>query len=89
MAIGELLFILFVLAVLWYGVKFMARVGEVRQALRRAARQAAAANAAQMQNQRAQSAIPTENLVKCRTCGAFVPANSATSCGRDDCPWGR
>jgi hypothetical protein len=88
MALGELIFIVFVLIMLWYGVKFMARVGEVRQAIRRAAQQAAA-NAAQMQGQHARSAIPTENLVKCRACGAFVPAHSATSCGRGDCPWGR
>jgi hypothetical protein len=92
MAVGELLFILIVLVGLWYGVKFMARIGEVRVALRRAAQQAAqqaAANAAHMQGRAARPAIPTEDLVKCRVCGAFVPAKSATACGRGDCPWGR
>jgi uncharacterized protein len=81
--LGKLLFLGFVLLVLWYGVKLVTRVGEVRQAVRRAAEQAAPRGAA------ARPAIATEDLVKCAGCGAFVPKASATRCGRNDCPWPR
>lgn len=87
-SLGKVLFLVFIVVAVWYGVKFFARIGEVRQAIRRAAAQAEA-QAARMQQQQARPAIPTENLVRCRACGAFVPAQSATACGRSDCPWGR
>ncbi|HEX4113470.1 MAG TPA: hypothetical protein VH020_13130 [Stellaceae bacterium] len=83
-SLGKLLFLGFVLLVLWYGVKLVTRVGEVRQAVRRAAEQAPGPG-----GQGPRQAIATEDLVKCRGCGAFVPAKGATSCGRGDCPWPR
>jgi uncharacterized protein len=80
-SLGKLLFLGFVLLVLWYGVKLVTRVGAVRQSVRRAAEQAG--------GPRPHQAIATEDLVKCRACGAFVPAKTPTSCGRGDCPWPR
>jgi hypothetical protein len=79
----KLLLLGFIVLVAWYGVRFLTRVGQVRQAVRRAAEQAQAN--AQARNQPRQAI--TEDLVKCRVCGAFVPAKSATSCGRSDCPY--
>jgi len=29
-----------------------------------------------------------EETVKCRVCGAYVPAQGATSCGQPGCPYG-
>ena len=89
-SLGKLLFLGFILVVLWYGVKFLTHFGELRQAVRRAAMQAAA-HAARMEGQQGRPArppaVPTENLIKCGACGAFVPARSATRCARGDCPW--
>jgi len=82
----KLLLLGFILIVAWYGVRFIARVGQMREAMRRATEQAAAMNA-RARGQGPQQAIAAEDLVKCRTCGAFVPAKSATSCGRPDCPY--
>jgi hypothetical protein len=84
LGLGKFLLLGLILLALWQGVKVFTRVGAFRQAVRRAAEQAAA----QGQPRNAQ-AIPAEDLVKCPVCGAFVPAKSATSCGRGDCPWGR
>ena len=84
-SVGKLLFLGFILLVAWYGLKFMTRVGQVRQAVRRAADQAAATGGRPGAAPR--QAIVTEDLVKCRICSSFVPAKSATSCGRADCPW--
>jgi uncharacterized protein len=83
--VPKLLLLAFILLVAWYGVRFVTRVGQMRQAMRRATEQAAMN--AQARGQGARPAIAAEDLVKCRTCGAFVPAKSATSCGRADCPY--
>ncbi|MGE0725809.1 MAG: hypothetical protein AB7O45_15630 [Alphaproteobacteria bacterium] len=32
-------------------------------------------------------AIPTEDLVPCPGCGAYVPARSPRGCGRSGCPY--
>ena len=79
----KLLLLGFILLVAWYGVRFVTRVGQVHQAMRRAAEQAANAQA----RGRPRQAIAAEDLVKCRVCGAFVPANGATRCDRGDCPY--
>jgi hypothetical protein len=83
-SVGKLLVLALLLFVLWQGVKFVTRAGQIRQAVRRAAERAAT----QANGSRART-IPAEDLVKCVSCAAFVPANGATSCGRADCPWGR
>ena len=31
--------------------------------------------------------IDAEDMVECPVCGEYVAANSAASCGRDDCPY--
>ncbi|HEY5208480.1 MAG TPA: hypothetical protein VIJ42_03450 [Stellaceae bacterium] len=83
-SLAKLAFLGFALLVVWYGIKFVTRVGQVRQAVRRAAQQAATNGPGPA---RGRPAVVTEDLVKCRGCGAFVPARGATSCGRGDCPW--
>ena len=80
----KLLLLGFILLVAWYGVRFITRVGQMRDAMRRASEQAAMNARARGH---ARPAIATEDLVKCRTCGAFVPAKSAMACGRADCPY--
>ncbi len=82
--VPKLLLLALVLLLVWYGVRFVTRVGQVHQALRRAAEQAAMN--AQGRAQPLQ-AIATEDLVKCGVCGAFVPAKSTASCGRAGCPY--
>ncbi|MGH6982541.1 MAG: hypothetical protein ACREFC_15170 [Stellaceae bacterium] len=80
----KLLLLGFILLVAWYGVRFLTRVGQMRDAMRRASEQAAMNARARGQ---AHPAIAAEDLVKCGTCGAFVPAKSAANCGRADCPY--
>jgi len=84
LSLGKLLLLAIILVVLWYGVKFITRAGEARETVRRAARQAAG----DASGSRAK-AVVTEDLVKCQSCGAFVPSRNATACGRGDCPWKR
>lgn len=84
-SLGKLLLLAFIILIFWYGFKFVGRVGQVREAIKRASEQAAA----QQPQSRNPKTIVAEDLVKCRACGAYVPAKSASSCGRADCPWGR
>jgi hypothetical protein len=78
----KLLLLVFILLIVWYGVRFVARIGQLHHAMRRAAQQATA-NGRPVGGQRQ---VAAEDLVKCRVCSAFVPAKSATRCARADCP---
>jgi len=80
----KLLLLIFILVVVWYGVRFVTRIGQLHNALRRAAQQATV-NA--QRAGRPRQAVIAEDLVKCRVCTAFVPAKSATRCARRDCPY--
>jgi uncharacterized protein len=82
--VPKLILLVVVVLAVWYGVRFITRIGQMREVLRRAAEQAA------MNARAAQPRAPVlvaEDLVKCRICSAFVPAKSATRCGRADCPF--
>lgn len=81
LSLGKLLFLAIVITVVWYGFKYVQRVEEVRRALRREMERR------QGRAQPGPRTIKAEDLVKCAHCGAYVPANSANSCGRADCPW--
>ena len=83
LSLGKLLLLAIIIAIVWYGLKYMHRVEDVRRALRQ-----------QMERQRKSAtpgprSIEAEDLVKCARCGAYVAEGSATNCGRPDCPWGR
>ena len=36
---------------------------------------------------RGKTVKPVEDMAQCRICGAYVPAISASRCGRDNCPF--
>ena len=35
----------------------------------------------------AQARVEAEDMVECRTCGAFIAASRRVTCGRKDCPF--
>jgi uncharacterized protein len=77
---------LVVLAILifavWTAFKYVGRVEEVRQTLRRARD-----TAERGPSRRGAQKIEAEDMVKCRACDAYVAARGAAKCGRSDCPW--
>ena len=82
LSLSKLILLALIVAIVWYGYRYMQRIEAVRRALRDellrrqgAARQSPPAEA--------------EDLVKCATCGAYVPSHHASACGRPDCPWRR
>jgi len=79
----KLLVLAILVAVVWYGFKYSARVEAIRRNLREeiARRQA--------ETRPRPPARSVEDLIKCPKCGAFVSATSATNCGKPECPWGK
>ena len=84
---GKLLLLALVFLVVWYGWKYTRRVDQIRRALREEMERHR--NAAQGGGGGATRNLPAEDLIKCHSCNAYVPAQSAAACGRADCPWRR
>jgi len=72
-AFPKLVLLLFVIAMVWVGYRWLN--GPMRSLPRRHA-------------QARRPAIPAEDLAQCRVCGAYVAAG-APRCGRSDCPRSR
>jgi hypothetical protein len=85
----KLIVLIGIIVLVWYVFRFL---GQVDRARRRAASEAAARAAAAGRRTRQQTAqgsgLPTvEDMVKCRVCGAYVPARNPSRCNRNDCPY--
>jgi uncharacterized protein len=72
--LGKLLILVAVIAAVWYGYKYVNRIGQIRAEQRR--RTPAPGKGAR----------EIEDMQKCRVCGAYVTAR-AGNCGRADCPY--
>jgi hypothetical protein len=82
-SLGKILLFAALIALFWYGLKYMGRVEAVRRSLRDEIRRRQASAS------RKSPVVEAEDLVKCGPCGAYVAARGAGNCGRSDCPWGR
>jgi len=80
-SLPKLLLLIILIAVIWYGFKYMARLDAVRRAVRD--------EFLRQQQARRRPKLEAEDLVKCMRCGAYVAAQGAAACGRADCPWGK
>jgi hypothetical protein len=79
---SKLVVLVILILAVWYGFKYVGRVEEVRQTLKRAR------DAAQRGSRSGGAAkIEAEDMIKCRACDAYVAARGAAKCGRGDCPW--
>ena len=81
LSVGKLLFLAIVIAVVWYGFKYAARVEAIKRSVREEVARRHAASGARP------PARSVEDLVKCAQCGAFVAAVGAGNCGKPQCPW--
>ncbi len=83
-SIQKLIFTVAIIAAVWYGFKWVSRMKvkrdeEARQRLRRDNEGGAGAPAS--------NPTDAEEMIECKTCGAFVASVGATACGREDCPY--
>jgi len=88
-SLQKLLLLAAIIAAVWYGFKFVARLQDARDAdagkSRRPPRRAAGARTAKRAG--GDAAEDVEDMVQCPVCDAYVPARSASNCGRADCPY--
>ena len=81
LSLGKLLLLALIIAVVWFGFKYVHRVEAIRRHMRE--------EIGRRRGTTPRTAASVEDLVKCSTCGAYVAAEGATPCGRSDCPWKR
>ena len=87
-SLQKLLVLAAVIALVWYGFKFVGRLQDQRKADgglgARAARRPKRRGSAPATEPRAQDA---EDMVACTVCQAYVQVRGATRCDRSDCPY--
>ena len=96
-SIQKLLVLASIIGAVWYGFKLVGRLDQNRRAGAQGRGGAQGERgfadgmrrwAARMQRGgRPGGSGETEDMVKCSVCGAYVAANSVSSCGRGDCPY--
>jgi TRAP-type C4-dicarboxylate transport system permease small subunit len=75
-SLGKLLVTAVAILIVWYGFKYMTRLGDARAA------KVAAKKASTKDNR-----VEAEDLVECNVCGSFVAAATAKKCDRGACPY--
>ena len=88
-SLPKLLILIGIIVVVWYVFRFLGQVDRARQqAAREAAKAAAARGHRRTTARESQGGVAqVEDMVKCRTCGAYVTVRSPSRCGRNDCPF--
>jgi len=75
---GKFLLTVAVVAIVWFGFKYLARVAELKHG---------AAVPRPKASPRQAPGIEAEAMVECRVCGTWQPGRTAKPCGRRDCPY--
>ena len=78
----KILLLAMIIGAVWYGFKYFSRLDGMRGKVERTARKAAE----KVTGKPAEPAA-AQDMERCETCGDFVAQGSATSCGREDCPY--
>lgn len=84
LSLPKLLFTVVIIAAVWYAFRWFqnreAGLDDARRGQKPVGGGAAGAKDAK-------SAGGAEDMVECPTCGTYVVASGATSCGKKDCPY--
>jgi uncharacterized protein len=81
-SITKLIFTVVIIAAVWYGFKWLDRLGKERRGELDASRRSGGGG-----GEGAPPAESAQEMVKCRVCGIFVAASGTGDCGRGDCPY--
>ncbi len=83
MSFGKLLVLGALIAIVWYGFKYAARVEAIQRGLREEVARRRSGGVPRAPTK------PVEDLMKCPRCGAYVAASGAADCGKPECPWAK
>jgi uncharacterized protein len=94
-SLQKLLLLAAIIAAVWYAFKFIGQLDRARKEERlrgggkkpRGWNLRSGSGEAGRKQARDKPPPPAEELVQCWACKSYVPAKSARSCGRDDCPY--
>jgi uncharacterized protein len=78
-SIGKVVVLITIVLAVWYGFKFIGQLDRQRKEMAR--RQTGGARSS-----RGRTASDVEEMIRCRTCGTYIPASGGTSCGKAGCP---
>jgi hypothetical protein len=96
LSLAKILLTLLVIAAVWFGWRIFTRYQALKSARERAVPPVGGRNTdspraggAQARDSRSgvRGAHDAEDMVECRTCGAFVASSRRVACGRKDCPF--
>ncbi len=82
-SIQKLIVLAGVIAIVWYGFKFLGRLQQTRKAEAKL-REAEAKGEKKVSEPRPSAKDAVADLVQCPSCGAYVQAGSNCSCGRQN-----
>ena len=86
----KLIVLIGIITAIWYGFRVIGALDRARRRADRMARQApggAPRQTQQQTQQRRADVANVEDTLKCRVCGAYVPARQPSRCNRSDCPF--
>ena len=81
---SKLFLLIAVIAAVWYGFRF---IGEIDRARRQALKRARQGSQKGAGTQARSDVAKVEETLKCKVCGAYVPARQPSRCARSDCPF--
>lgn len=93
LSLTKILLTVFVIVAVWYGWRVFTRYQALKAARERAGempkRNGRAPSGAQARPRSGARGAhdEAEDMIECRTCGAFVAASRRVACGRKDCPF--
>jgi hypothetical protein len=86
-SLPKLIVLIGIITAIWYGFRLVGALDRARRQAERMARQAPGQAPRQTSRQRRADVANVEDTVKCRVCGAYVPARQPSRCNRSDCPF--
>ena len=83
-SLQKLIVLAIVVAIVWYGFKFLGRLKATRAA---EARERDLKSADRKDKAALREQLDVEETKACPVCGAYVPARGTVSCGKPGCPY--
>ena len=87
LSLTKILLTILVIAAVWYGWRFFTRYQALKAARERAVPPEGGRDTESPRAAGRQARVEAEDMVECRTCGAFIAASRRVACGRKDCPF--
>lgn len=87
-SLPKLIVLIGIITAIWYGFRLVGALDRARRQAERMAQQGARQAPGQAPpSQRRADVANVEDTVKCRACGAYVPARQPSRCNRSECPF--